>query len=69
MIVQNIKTGVEYSITKADYDKLVSMKIHRNYTIISKEDVKRTPLIPKEIVEYQQVIDTKKLKIESKKQE
>lgn len=56
MIVRNKKTLKEYEITKADYDKLVEMKIQRSFQVISQTDTpKGKILVPKEILEFQQI--------------
>lgn len=54
MIVKNNKTGIEYHITKEDWEKLTERKLSRNYKIVDPNDQKTNPLaVPKEIVEYQ----------------
>jgi len=63
MIIQNRKTGKEYEVSKADYQKLIDKNLHRRFKVIDDTDITKTKiLVPKEILEYQQ----KKIEIPAK---
>ena len=38
MIIQNKKTQLTYELTKAEWEKIKSMKLHTLYSIVSTED-------------------------------
>lgn len=55
MKIKNRKTGKEYDITTAAYNKLVERNLSRNYTVIDSGELPTNRIIvPKEIIEYQQ---------------
>lgn len=55
MIIESKKTGRREAITKADWEKLRSLDMSRNFTVVSSEDevvrMEKTD-IPVEVVEF-----------------
>ena len=56
MIIQNKKSGRQESVSPKEWERLNKLGFAKGWTIVSKEEAPPKKVIPKEIIDFKQLI-------------